>query len=66
MPLAVTITLAAVRTALSAPGTGRHRRARWPRRAARHTAAALRFALGIPDPADRHRATHARRRVAAA
>jgi len=60
MPLALIVALVAVRAALSAPGTGRHRRAPWPRRAA----AALRFALGIADPADRHRAAHARRRYA--
>ena len=62
MSLTVSLTLAAVRTALTTPGCGHHRREpRWHR-----AAAALRFVLGIPDPADRHRPAHARRRFAAA
>lgn len=62
MPLTLTLTLAAVRAALTAPGTGRHRRERWHRRAA----AALRFIAGIPDPDQRHHPAHARRGYAAA
>jgi hypothetical protein len=61
VPLTVFLTLAAVRTALTTPSTGRHRREPLWRRAT----AALRFVLGIPDPADRHRPAHARRRFAA-
>lgn len=62
MPLTVFLTLAAVRAALTAPGTGRHRRERWYRRAT----AALRFVLGIPDPDARHHPAHALRGYAAA
>ena len=56
MPLTLAFTLTALRTALTAPATGRHRR---PSRCQR-AAAIVRFVIGLPPATDDPR--HAARR----
>lgn len=62
MALRFALTLAALRAAITAPTIGRHRRPRWPVRAAWAVWERARYVLAIPDSADRYRPAHAARR----
>ena len=61
MALRFALTLAALRAALTAPATGRHRRPAWAVRAATAARERVRYVFGVPDPADRYQPTHAAR-----
>lgn len=61
MILKLTLTVAALRAALTAPATGRHRRPRWPARIATAAREYARFILGIPDTGQHYRPAHAAR-----
>ena len=59
MALRIALTWAALRAALTAPATGRHRRSPWAVRAAVAARDRTQYVFGVPAPADRYRPAHA-------